>query len=423
MFLQYEPVNMELVLPLETDEFAGCKIRKTPEVPPRVSVYDLIAAVKGCSDDTARKDFARIRKDHPEVTKDFPNFKFGGQGQREIPITDARGVVVLVNLISGKVAAAFRLKAADIVVRALGGDETLVDEIRRNAAVQGTLPDDHPMRMFGQTVEAEAAKRKRSLDEDPQALAIRSKRMLLEEEQGLTKAEEGLAKAEQSLARTRVEGFVSLLHSLEGLYAQLSDNVVPGALQNIIVARTNATNRLLTAVGEIVQGSASGPARLALPAPGPDSRPAPPPAQDMVSRLTVLDMARELRMPPSQMTSKVLADVGLFARDGWFRKGFGDLAQKDDDAKAWVRSTYKDTGAVNKRGFVVWEKETTDIEPDWSMDTLTRHRIRYSSAFAGQSELGLAKAHNVWTYPATTGKQVLREAFVAAGAWKDDLYD
>ena len=412
---------MELVLPLETDEFAGCKIRKTPEVPPRVSVIDLISVVT--HNKNPHQTLADLQDDHPEVLHLTENFQFKGRGQRDTPVTDAKGLVAIVSLLKGVRAAAFRLKAADIVVRALGGDETLVDEIRRNAAIQGTLPDDHPMRMFGHTVEVEAAKRKRSLDDDPQALAIRSKRVLLEEEQGLAKAEEGLAKAEQSLARTRVEGFVSLLHSLEGLYAQLSDNAVPGALQNIIVARTNATNRLLTAVGEIVQGSASGSARLALPAPGSDSRPAPPPAQDMVSRLTVLDMAQELRVPTSQMTSKVLGKVGMFARDGWFRKGFGDLDQKDDDAKAWVRTTYKDTGAVNKKGFVVWEKETADIEPDWSMDTLTRHRIRYSSAFTGQSELGLAKAHNVWTYPATTGKEVLREAFVAAGAWEDDLYD
>ena len=238
---KYEPVNMELVLPLETDEFAGCKIRKTPEVPPRVSVIDLISVVT--HNKNPHQTLADLRDDHPEVLRRTENFHFKGRGQRDTPVADAREVICLINVLTGQRAAAFRLKAADIVVRALGGDETLVDEIRRNAAVQGTLPDDHPMRMFGQTVETEAAKRKRSLDEDPQALAIRSKRILLEEEQGLAKAEEGLAKAEQSLARTRVEGFVSLLHSLEGLYAQLSDNAVPGALQNIIVARTNATNR------------------------------------------------------------------------------------------------------------------------------------------------------------------------------------
>ena len=40
----------------------------------------------------------------------------------------------IINLLLGQTAAHFRLRAADIVVRALGGDETLVAEIRANAA-------------------------------------------------------------------------------------------------------------------------------------------------------------------------------------------------------------------------------------------------------------------------------------------------
>ena len=40
---------------------------------------------------------------------------------------------------SGKGAQEFRVQAADIVVRALGGDETLVAEIRQNAAVPGSV--------------------------------------------------------------------------------------------------------------------------------------------------------------------------------------------------------------------------------------------------------------------------------------------
>jgi len=123
---------MEIVLPTETGEFAGCKIRKTDEVPPRVSVYDLIAAVKNCPD-AARKDFWRIKEDHPEVGESVLYFKFPGRGQRETPVTDARGAICVINLLPGKRAAEFRLKAADIVVRALGGDETLVQEIRANA--------------------------------------------------------------------------------------------------------------------------------------------------------------------------------------------------------------------------------------------------------------------------------------------------
>lgn len=243
-------IIMEIVLPTETGEFAGCKIRKTDEVPPRVSVYDLIAAVKGVSDDAARMDFWSIENDHPDVEESVIYFKSPGRGQRETPVTDARGAICIINLLPGKRAAEFRLKAADIVVRALGGDETLVQEIRANAATQATLPEDPPMRLFGQTVEAESA-RKRSLDDDDDELfEMRKRRAVMEER-------DALVVAEQSLVATRIHGFKTLLQSLEGLYAQLSDHAVPGALQNILVARTNATNRLLMATGQLVDETAA----------------------------------------------------------------------------------------------------------------------------------------------------------------------
>ena len=56
--------------------------------------------------------------------------------------------------------AEFRRNCAQTVVRYLGGDETLVDEIRRNRAAQEHLARDNPThtaRVFGEAVEAEAA--------------------------------------------------------------------------------------------------------------------------------------------------------------------------------------------------------------------------------------------------------------------------
>jgi len=396
---------MEIVLPTETGEFAGCKIRKTDEVPPRVSVYDLIAAVKGVPLEHARMDFSRIKDDHPIIATRCYVYKFPGRGNLTSPATDARGAICIINLLPGKRAAEFRLKAADIVVRALGGDETLVQEIRANAAAQATLPEDHPMRLFGQTVEAESA-RKRSLDDDDELFEMRKRRALREER--------------DALATSTINGYVSLLRNLEGLYAQLSDHAVPGALQNILVARTNATNRLLMATGQLVDETAAAGTLLALPSPAA-SRPAVPPAQSLVSRMTVLDMGRELRLPASKLTGTVLGRVGMFARDGWLRKGLGDLVQGVQGV--WHRETYQETGLLDGRGLMRWEKQSERVEPEWSAELLEEHRIKYSSAFAGASELGLEKAHNCWTYPAVTGKEVLREAFVAAGVLQDDLYD
>jgi hypothetical protein len=44
----------------------------------------------------------------------------------------------------GKRAGLFRTFCAADIVRHLGGDETLVGEIQKNAEVQAALPPDHP---------------------------------------------------------------------------------------------------------------------------------------------------------------------------------------------------------------------------------------------------------------------------------------
>ena len=89
------------------------------------------------------------------------NFRFPGQGQRETPVTDARGIVEIVMLLPGKAAASVRKQAASILVRYLGGDLSLVEEVASNRLAQESLPEDHPLRIFGETVESEAIKRKR----------------------------------------------------------------------------------------------------------------------------------------------------------------------------------------------------------------------------------------------------------------------
>jgi len=127
---------MEIVLPTETGEFAGCKIRKTDEVPPRVSVYDLIAAVKGVPLEHARVDFSRIKDDHPVTTARCYVYKFPGRGNLASPATDARGVMDLLFLMKGSRAMMFRIGAADIMLRALCQDEDEVQNVKRKAFVE-----------------------------------------------------------------------------------------------------------------------------------------------------------------------------------------------------------------------------------------------------------------------------------------------
>lgn len=121
-----------------------------------ISIYDLIRAVTGV--ENPRDAWLAIREQiEAEVVGSILNIPhiFDGQGQRDTPVTDAKGMVAIINRLPGKRAAQFRMKSADLVVRFLGGDQSLIDEIQRNSELQEALPSNHPARIFGETVEAE----------------------------------------------------------------------------------------------------------------------------------------------------------------------------------------------------------------------------------------------------------------------------
>ena len=141
------------------DKQALCQIRKTAENPPRVSVYDVIEAITGQSN--PRVIWDRLCTSFPEVVTICYTFKFPGRGQQDTPVADARGITEIILILPGKAAAHFRKAAADVVVRYLGGDPSVVEEIAANRLAQESLGNDHPARIFGQAVESEAVKRKR----------------------------------------------------------------------------------------------------------------------------------------------------------------------------------------------------------------------------------------------------------------------
>lgn len=125
-----------------------------------VSVFDIIKTAIGGSLN-AREYWCRISKTYPDLLAGVKTHKFEGQGQRDTPVVDAHSVVMLLNLIPGKTAANFRIHFADIVVRFLGGDGTLVAEIKRNADLQESIDSEDPRSIFG-----DAVRNKRSRDED-----------------------------------------------------------------------------------------------------------------------------------------------------------------------------------------------------------------------------------------------------------------
>ena len=154
------------------------QIRKTSEDPPRVSIFDVIQVVAKVQN--PRKTWETLKSNYPEVVSsgyNFTDFQFPGQGQRSTPVCEIRMAVEIVMLLPGRASAAVRAKAADCLVRYVGGDLTMVQEVAANRLRQEDMDDDDPARLFGQTVESEAIKRKREevtlLELDSQAKRIR----------------------------------------------------------------------------------------------------------------------------------------------------------------------------------------------------------------------------------------------------------
>ena len=137
------------------DLFKGQKVRYTREQPLQVSVFDIIRVVTNSA--YPHKIYSRLQIQYPEVWKGCPNLiKFSGSGEKPTPVCNVQTMIELINLLPGERAARFRQAGAKVLVRVLGGDETLVDEIRDNATrmeqnAMATSSEDvepHPMNMF-----------------------------------------------------------------------------------------------------------------------------------------------------------------------------------------------------------------------------------------------------------------------------------
>lgn len=130
----------------------GHKIRKTNEAPTRLSVYDLITAITGQDAKQCFHIYTRLSQSCPAVQMHCLNCQFPGERQRPTPVTDARGMVMIINLLPGHRAAQFRLSTAEILVRYLGGDKTLIAEINGNADFQANASKDNIASIFGDAV-------------------------------------------------------------------------------------------------------------------------------------------------------------------------------------------------------------------------------------------------------------------------------
>ena len=128
-----------------------------------VAVYDVLQLVTVQEPNACRRMWQRLLETHPELAAICRQLKFSDKGRgsnQRTPATDARGVVQLLMALPGPAASLFRMQAAGVLVRYLGGDPERVTEVWANRLAQETLAREQPQhfaRVFGEAVEAMAA--------------------------------------------------------------------------------------------------------------------------------------------------------------------------------------------------------------------------------------------------------------------------
>jgi len=133
----------------------------------KVSATDVIMVVKKCTRNNASRILRNLQEEERipvldvaifgEASLASPN---SGRGGNRLPeaAADIRQMVQILWALPGDTE--FRRNSADVVVRYLGGDPRMVNEILANRAAQETLAREdpsHPARIFGEAVEAESS--------------------------------------------------------------------------------------------------------------------------------------------------------------------------------------------------------------------------------------------------------------------------
>ena len=371
---------MEVFSKFCDDDFKGAKVRATLEYPKRVSVYDAITAIT--SNTNPYQTFVDLRKAFPEVLRLTEDFKFPGRGQRDTPVTDAKGLVLIMNLLPGERAAKFRAKEADVIVRYLGGDQSLVAEIKGIGVAQASLPEEHPMRLFGEAVEAREPTKKRVLEEEDDVYAARKQQLL-------KKIRQETACTDMTIVREHAQGSMGLLDILS------AGDAPPATLQLLQTIRHNLAAR----IGSMME---NGVRAIMAPEAPQDSQPQQQQlsVNEQAQRWTVQMFAHKLQLPAAEMTTERLKAVGLAVSKIWCRERGLMTIEKAGDR---MNKVWWDTDSnVPKRAIYVQQAQP---------DLFGAARMKYSLAYKGGFEASDRANFDTWTYPADMGTKILQEAF------------
>ena len=144
------------------------RIRMTPEKQP--SLIDTISVLTRKSKHESAKVWRRLEGQFPTLGPKCPHAAFPNHG-RETPVAgDLKTLIQVIFLLPGREASLVRQAAAEVFIRFMGGDLSLIQDVRRMNEIQSFLREndpEHPMRVFGEAVETAREEPSTSMDMAP----------------------------------------------------------------------------------------------------------------------------------------------------------------------------------------------------------------------------------------------------------------
>lgn len=106
----------------------------------KASVIDVVQLVTQKTRNYSSEIIRNVLNENPDIREKITNFKFPGARQRMTPVADAATLVEIIFLLPGIIAQQFRRRCAVHICRLLGGDESLIGEIRSQSALVNHTP-------------------------------------------------------------------------------------------------------------------------------------------------------------------------------------------------------------------------------------------------------------------------------------------
>jgi hypothetical protein len=137
------------------------QLRTTPSG--ELALIDVAIIFTGLNNNHAGFAVRRLLQEYPEFHSSIVKFKFSGRGRQTIDVAPLATAIEFAFLLPGRAAANIRRQAAMLMVRYLGGDTTLVEEVYSNRRSQESLsaiPKDQrtvqeqAARLCGEAIEA-----------------------------------------------------------------------------------------------------------------------------------------------------------------------------------------------------------------------------------------------------------------------------